>query len=101
MGYATQFDSLRSTMSRVVLACCIGHFILGLTALSGNIALFQATLSLKDFGVEGFPLDNFNLPFAWWSIALANFGFAIFNTLSALVFYYTPLIIQFLLSEHR
>jgi len=86
MGYTTQFDSLRSTMSRIVLACCIGHFALGLIALSGNITLFQATLSLREFGPEGFPLENFNLPFAWWSIALANFFFAIFNTLSALVF---------------
>ena len=86
MTKIVDLERLRKKVARAALIVGIGYLIAGISALFANIHLFEASKLIAESGVENFDPNAFNITGAWWTVAISNFSFAIFNTLFVLAF---------------
>lgn len=79
-------QKLKNKVAWAALIVGVGYLIAGTSALFANIQLFEASKLIAESGVENFNPNDFSITAAWWTITIANFSFAIFNTLFVLAF---------------
>lgn len=86
MNGVVNIERLKSNVAWAALITGIGYLVAGVSALSANIYLFEASKVIAESGVENFDPGTYGLATAWWTITIANFSYAIFDTLFVLAF---------------